>query len=220
MISLALRYMLAKKKQTLLILLGIFFGTCAFVMLSGLLLGWTECFEQEFVHNNAHIYIKGKNHLIEEHDLDRFFYSDNRPISWITPPSHEKNKASIENPKKWYTILKNDPRIYAFSPRFSTQASFKYGGKEFSFRLIGCYPDQENYIKNLKENILNGKFEDIAIGSNRLAIGEDMSKALGVKLYDNVMISVSQSTPIPFKVVAILKKPKNMWNFEAYGYFL
>lgn len=42
MFFLAIRYLLARRRQTLLTLLGIFFGTAAYVTISGFMLGFRE----------------------------------------------------------------------------------------------------------------------------------------------------------------------------------
>lgn len=218
MIFLALRYMFAKKKQTCFILLGIFLGTCGFVTLSGFLLGWQEYFIQEMVHNDAHLFIRAKKQPVQEHDLDRFFYSKNIILSWFTPPAKTNSSESIENPKKWTQILGTDPRVCAYSPRFNTMALFSGKTTEAILTsLIGCHPEQEIAIKNLKQYVTQGKFDDIAIGSNRLAIGEGLRKFLNVKLHQTIMVSVAQNPPIPFKVVAVFHTKNFITDLQAYG---
>ena len=217
MIALALRYLLAKKKQTCFILLGIFLGTCGFVTLSGFLLGWQEYFIHEMVHNDAHLYVRASKQAIGEHTLDRFFYPENKILSWITPPVKTDHSEFIDNPKKWTQLFKTDPRICAFSPRFTTQSSLSCGQNEFFASLIGCYPENEMAIKNLKGCVTQGKFEDISIGSNRLAIGEGLRGLLNVKLHQTVMVSVAQNPPIPFKVVAIFHSKNFATDYQAYG---
>jgi lipoprotein-releasing system permease protein len=209
--------MLAKKKQTCFILLGIFLGTCGFVTLSGFLLGWQEYFTREMVQNDAHLFIRANKQPIQEHDLDRFFYPEKTILSWITPPVKNDRSEFIENPKKWVEILKADPRISAFSPRFSALATFSFGEYEIFTSLIGCYPEHETEIKNLKQCATQGKFEDISIGSNRLAIGEGLAKQLNIKLYQTIMVSIAQDPPVPFKIVSIFHSKNYLTNSQAYG---
>ena len=60
MISIAIRYLLARRKQTILMLLGIFFGAMAYVAISGFMLGFQEYLVEQLISNNAHIQIRSR----------------------------------------------------------------------------------------------------------------------------------------------------------------
>lgn len=217
MIFLALKYILAKKKQSCLILLGIFLGTCGFVTISGLLLGWKEFFVQELIHKEAHLFIKPKKQLIKEHDLDNFFYKKNTIINWVNPPSKKNNSWVIENPSKWYKILNNDSDVLAFSPRFTAYANFSCARGRFSANIIGCHPDNEMDVKNIKPYVISGRFEDIQYGSNRIAIGDGIANVLGLKLNQTIKMSIDQNKFAPYKIVAIFKTKNPITNYQVYG---
>ncbi|HNL66896.1 MAG TPA: ABC transporter permease, partial [Leptospiraceae bacterium] len=54
MISIALRQMMARKRQTALTLLGIVFGSTAYIVMSGILLGFREYLVDQLINNDAH----------------------------------------------------------------------------------------------------------------------------------------------------------------------
>ncbi len=217
MISLAFRYMLARKKQTCFILLGIVLGTCGFVALSSLLLGWREYFMKELISNEAHLYIRSQKQPIREDELNRFFYPEDLGVSWLSPPVKHEKSEGIDNPKKWIALFGADSRVESHSPRLSAMASFSKGKEDAFSSLIGCYPEQETAVRDLKRHITQGSFEGIAIGGNRLAIGEALRQQLNVKLNQTVMVSISQNPPVPFKIAAIFKSKNYMLDLCAYG---
>lgn len=217
MISLALRYLFAKKKQTCFILLGIFLGTCGFVTLSGFLLGWQEYFTREMVHNDAHLFIRANRKPLKEHDLDRFFCGRNQILSWITPPLRPDYRESIENPQKWTQTFAADPRISAYSPRLNAMATFSYCNARCFVSFIGCDPEHESVIKDLKKDVTEGRIEDVSIGNNRLAIGEGLRSQLNAKLHQTVMVSIAPNPPVPFKIAAIYHSKNFLTDNQAIG---
>ena len=103
MISLALRYLLARRKQTILTFLGIFFGTVAFVAISGFMLGFREYLVEQLINNSAHVHIQAREDFLTEHSLDQDFYKkEYAHIFWDPPPSGRKDSAMVENPQNWY----------------------------------------------------------------------------------------------------------------------
>ena len=116
MIFLALRYLLARRRQTLLTLLGIFFGAGAYVAISGFMLGFREYLVDQLVNNNAQILIQAREDFLTEHSLDHAFYGDAyKHVFWISPPSGTKGNILVENPQKWYERLRDDARFAALA---------------------------------------------------------------------------------------------------------
>jgi len=219
MFFLALRYLFSKKRQTLLILLGIFLGSTCFVTVSGVMLGFREDIIKELVHNNAHIFINPREEFIEEHSLDKNFYpkDEYQHIFWTSAPSGRIQGNKIENPTKWYQVMQTDKHILAYSPRCCANATFSRGKSEISYYITGCHPAMELKIKDIKSIIQEGNFEDIAFGNNCLAIEEWLAKSLGVKLHQTILVSVGKNSPEPFKIVAIYKSEKHFFMPAAYG---
>ncbi|MEI6243187.1 MAG: ABC transporter permease, partial [Chlamydiota bacterium] len=218
MIFLAIRHLFAKKKQTLFTVLGIFFGTAAFVIISGMMLGFREYLLNELIFKDAHIYISAREEFLQEHSLDSYFSKNNSEhIFWNPGPSGRINSEKVDNPKKWVQILRQDPRVAHFSLQCTTPASLSYGKGEISVQLIGCNPEEQKFITSVGSQAIAGDFDDLSLGNNGLAIGYQIQKKLGVKLSQNVMVSTPNGSVIPFKVVAIFKKNNPIFDFSCYG---
>ena len=73
MLFLAIRHLLSRKKQTILILLGISLGTTMYVVISGMQLGMREFTLDRLLQNIAHIRISARDRLIDASEMtDRF----------------------------------------------------------------------------------------------------------------------------------------------------
>lgn len=202
MIFLALRYLLERKRQTFLTLLGVFFGTMAFVAVSGFFMGFQGFLVQQLVNNGAQVHIEMRQDYLKEHDLDvPFFGKKTLHTFWSPPPAGVEGYLDIQNPQAWYRRLNIDPRVEAFSPTLTAAALFNIGPISVAAGLIGCNPNQQAKVTTIADFMIAGKFSDLVFGGNRIILGDELMKRLGAGMQQNILISVGTSSPVPFKVV-------------------
>jgi lipoprotein-releasing system permease protein len=201
MIFLAFKHLFSRKRQTILTLLGIILGTVAYVVISGMMLGFREYLIQQLIDNDAHIHIEAKQVMLETHSLDEAFFPKAAYINWLIGPSGLKNNPRIINPQLWYDILENDPRVIAYSPQLTTQVILTKGGASTTTKLVGVTPSKQQQVTAISSYMIEGNFNDISGGGNRLAIGTDLLKKLGARVNDTIRVSNGKSEPVPFKII-------------------
>ncbi|MSR88290.1 MAG: ABC transporter permease [Candidatus Margulisbacteria bacterium] len=201
MIFLAFRQLVSRKRQTLLTLAGIILGTIAFIVISGIMLGFREFFIDQLVNNDAQVHITSKETIIDTPALSTFFFPKIEHVFWNTPPSTRKDHARIIYPAGWYKRLDNDPRIAAYSPQLKTQIILTHYGKAISGQLIGVVPSRQQHVTTIRNYVHGGKFTDIGAGSNRIILGQELLEKLGAHVTERIWISNGRSAPIPFKIV-------------------
>ena len=202
MIFLAIRYLLERKRQTVLTLLGVFFGTLAFVAVSGFFMGFQGFLVQQLVNNAAQIHIEKRQDYLSDHDLDLpFFGSSVLHTFWNPHPAGVKGYLDIQNPQAWYRRLSADPRVEAFSPTMTAATLFNIGPISVAANLIGCNPAQQSKVTTIADYMTAGKFADIAFGGNRVILGDELMKRLGAGMQQNILVSMGTNSPVPFKVV-------------------
>jgi lipoprotein-releasing system permease protein len=217
-IFLALRYLTARRRQTILTLLGIFFGAAAYVAISGFMLGFRYYLVDQLVNNSAHVHVQAREDFLTEHGLDEPFYGKLvRHVFWSTPPSGRKDNAIVENPQNWYKRLAADPRVAAYSPQLTANVIFSMGKATASAALIGCDPVQQVKVTTIGDYVVDGKWSDLTAGGNRIAIGDELRKKLGVLVSQNILVSSAKSPPTPFKVVAVFRTGSMQADTRAYG---
>lgn len=218
MIRLAFRYLLARPRQTLLMLLGFFFGTAAFVLLSGIMLGFRHYLVYQLINNDAHVHIEAREEFLDDKSLNKAFFGSLADlVVWDVPPSGRKDSNMVENPGAWYERLKNDPRVAAYTPRLSASVIFSKGKSTVPATLIGCDPVRQKQVTTIGDYMTEGRFEDIAGGGNRILIGDQLKQKLGVMLTQNVLVSVAGGTTAPFKVAGVFKTGSRAFDLQAYG---
>jgi lipoprotein-releasing system permease protein len=202
MIFLAIRYLIERKRQTLLTLLGVFFGTLAFVAVSGFFVGFQGFLVQQLVNNSAQVHIEARQDYLAPHDLDiAFFGSDVERAFWINPPAGMKGYIEVQNPQAWYSRLKQDPHVEAYSPQMTAPALFTLGKISVAANLTGCDPVRQSKVTSIADYMIQGKFTDIAVGGNRVILGDELMKRLGAAIQQTVLVSVGTNRPVPFRVV-------------------
>lgn len=218
MIRLAVRYLMARPRQTFLMVLGFFFGAASFVLLSGIMLGFRHYLVYQLINNDAHVHIEAREEFLTDQSLNRAFFGPLAElVVWDVPPSGRKDSTMVENPDAWYKRLRNDPRVAAFTPRLNASVIFSKGRATVSAQLIGCDPVRQLEVATIGDYIVEGRFQDIAAGGNRIVIGEELRKKLGVTLWQNILVSVPESQGVPFKVVAIFRTGSRLFDEQAYG---
>lgn len=205
MIFLSLRHLFSRKKQTILILLGITLGTTAYVAISGMMLGFQDYIIDRLVNNDAHIRISAREELITKEEMVQLFYpnleNSNRTILWSIPPSGRRDSKSIENPKYWFDKFANSTEVLAYSPQLTAQVLYKRGDLTITGRMIGSKPELEMRVSNISEYMKVGKFQDIGETGNRIVMGTGLLDRLGARVGETIMISSSSGSLVPFKIV-------------------
>ncbi len=217
MIFLAWRYLLARPRQTILTLLGIFFGTMAYISISGFLLGFRGFLVDQLVNNNAHVFIRAREDFLTEHSLDASFYPKALHIFWQPAPSGRKDADIVENPQAWYERLRADPRVVAFTPHLTAAVIFSNGKATVPTSITGCDPQQQKQVTTIGEDMIEGSFSDLAAGGNRVVVGSELQKKLGVRVLQNIWLAPAQGAAVPFKVVGVFKTGNLQADNLAYG---
>jgi lipoprotein-releasing system permease protein len=217
-ISLAIRYLFSKKRQSLFTLLGIFMGAAGFVIISGFFIGFKYFMIDNLVNNSAHIFIQARQDFLRPNSLDNAFFENKFDhIFWKSIPAGEKDYNRIESPQGWYERLDADPRVEAYSPQLVVAALFSKGGTSVSAGLTGCLPDKQSLVNTVAANMVEGKFSDIAVGGNRIIVGQELLRRLGAKISQNVMVSVGNKAQIPFQIVGTFDSGNKRSDLQAYG---
>ena len=206
MLFLALKHLTSRPRQTLLTLLGIIFGATAYVTISGFFLGFQGFLLEQLVNNDAHLHIGAREDFLSEHSLDQLFYHDEvAHVFWISPPSGRRHTIQVENPPLWYERLSHDKRVEAFAPQFSAQAIVRQAKSSVSATVIGCDPSRQVQVTNINDYMTQGKFADLALGSNRLVMGKGLLDKLGARINQVVQVSTGSGQLTPFKITGVFQ---------------
>jgi len=205
MIFLAFRYLIARKKQSILTLLGVALGTAAYVSFSAIMTGFQEVIIDQLVNNDAHVRITAKDELKTEWQFQNLFYPGYEHTFWVAPPTGRSTALKIDYPLGWFERLKADPRVLSFAPQIGAQVVFSKGGLTQGGRLQGVKPEDQIKVTNIDNYIIEGSFKSLSIGGQRIIVGAGLIKKLGARLNDTILIATGVGSPKPFKISGVFK---------------
>lgn len=204
MFFLSWRQLMARKKQTVLILLGISFGTLLFVSISGVQLGMRQYIVEQLLNNTAHVLIKGAERDIIKDDVARAFFKPEEFIRWIVPPMGKRAEVRLQNYAGWYERLSSDPNVLDFVPRLATNALISNGKFTTTIGLTGTIPERHLRTTPVQKYLKEGSFSDLSSGGDHLVVGSGVAQKIGARLGQFVNVSSGTSDARPFKLIGIL----------------
>jgi lipoprotein-releasing system permease protein len=216
MIFLSLKHLFARKKQSLLILLGIVIGTASYVAISGMMMGFQTKLMDQLVNNDAHIRISAREESLTTQALDS--YSEVDHVFWSIPPSGRKDSAKIEYPIGWFNKLDLDPDVLFYAPQVNLNVIFNRAQVTQSGRLIGADPSKQEKIANIDKYMISGKLMDIGNSGNHLVLGKMLAEKLGARSSETIFVTSGNGAPLPFKIVGIFETgSRNIDEATAYS---
>ena len=198
MMFLSIRQLMARKKQSLLILLGITIGSAAYVAISGMMLGFQSYMLEQLVNNEAHIRISAREEILTAEDMASFPEASH--VFWQIPPSGRKDSTRIEYPLGWFRKLDADKDVAAYSPQVVAQVIFTQNKITKVGRIIGSQYERQLKVTNIEDYMKTGSFKDIGSSGNRLIMGTQLMELLGTRLDETVLVSTGGDKPQVFKI--------------------
>lgn len=199
MMFLSIRQLMARKKQSLLILLGITIGSAAYVAISGMMLGFQSYMLEQLVNNEAHIRISAREEILTAKNMAS--YPEASHVFWIIPPSGRKDSTRIEYPLGWFKKLDADKDVAAYSPQVVSQVIFTQNKITKVGRVIGSQYERQIKVTNIENYMKSGNFKDMGNSGNRLIMGTKLMELLGSRLQETIIVSTGSSKPQTFKIV-------------------
>lgn len=200
MIFIALRQLWARKRQTILTLVGVVFGAAAYIAISGILLGFREYLLDQMVNNDAHVRVSAKARLVEETTFDPIFTRQGESLFWKVPPSGRKDSQKIDNAQEWIQRLRNDKDVEAYAPQLNVTVLYRKGKITQNGRVMGIDPVRQPRVAQLEKYILKGTLREIAENGQKILIGEGLRINLGLAYGDSLTVITSRGETQQFKV--------------------
>ncbi|EMY78002.1 MacB-like periplasmic core domain protein [Leptospira weilii serovar Ranarum str. ICFT] len=215
MLFIAIRQMFARGKQTLTTLSGIVLGTAAFIIISGVLLGFRGYLVDQLINADCHVRISPRQEIIQPDSMDDLFPGEN--VFWLSPPSGKRGSTYLNKATLWYERLEQDKDVEAYSPQVSGRVFLFSGSNHETGKVIGIIPSRQIRITPLADYVTEGSVESLSAG-NRIVLGDGLAKLLGLGLGKTVWVSSGFQEKTPFRISGIFRSGnKALDDSVAYG---
>lgn len=201
LIFIALKHLLARKRQSLVSLAGIILGVAFFLAISSIMQGSEQDFIKRLVDNSPHITISDEYRDPRPQPAEKMFQDSLVSIRNVKPMTETRG---IRGYEKILTSLKNDTTIKA-SPVLAGQAIISYAGQERGITLNGMIPEEIDLVSTIRDYMVEGSLDRLFGNPDGILIGVTLAKDLSLKLNDTITLVAQTGEIKRFKILGIFK---------------
>lgn len=197
--GIALRHLLARKRQTLVSLFGIVLGTAFFLGISALMQGSETDFIHRLIDNSPHITVQ-----------DQFRNPQSQPIAQMYPSAliqmhrvrPETETRGIRHYEQALDYLQSFPGLKA-SPMLQGQGLVSFAGKDEALSLNGMVPKDIEKVSTIGNYMIEGSIRDLTANPDGVIIGSELARILSLEKGESITISAATGQVHSFKIVGI-----------------
>ncbi len=197
----ALKHLLARKRQSLVSLMGIILGVAFFLAISSIMQGSEQDFIKRLVDNSPHITISDEYRNPRIQPAEKLFPDSVIGIRNIKPLTETRG---IRGYEKILQTLKSMDGAKA-SPVLVGQGIISYAGQEKGITLNGMIPEEIDTVSTIRDYIVEGNLDRLFGNPDGILIGVTLAKNLSLNLNDTITIVAQNGEVRRFKIVGIFK---------------
>jgi lipoprotein-releasing system permease protein len=204
-ISIAKTHLLARKKQSLIAMLGVTFGIAMFILMISFMKGVNQFLEDTMLSSTPDIHIFNDVSTDYSRSITADYFAGQSKEVIVHHPKPKQINRNIKNVEKILADLKKDPDVFAISPQLSTQVFYTYGPVQINGYINGVDIMQEAALYHIDEKIVSGHIEQLLTTDNGILMGVGLASKLNVKVGDIVRLATPTGTSMRFRIVGIFK---------------
>lgn len=201
LISMALRHLLARKRQSLVSLLGIILGVGFFLTISSLMQGSERDFIRRLIDNAPHITVS-----------DDFRSPRPQPVYTVYPEAVIELRGS--RPQTETRGIRGFERILeslrqqsglAASPALAGQALVSFAGRDVAVTLNGMVPADIVAVTTIADHMTEGRIEDLDANPNGIIIGEELARKMSLRRGRTITLAAPNGQVRAFKIIGLFR---------------
>ncbi|CEK12175.1 FtsX-like permease family protein [Legionella hackeliae] len=200
-LSIALKHLLSRKRQSLVSLMGIILGVAFFLTISSLMQGSEQDFIRRLIDNSPHITIVDEYRNPRLQPIQQLYNEGVIEIRNVKPLTETRGIRGYEQIMKY---LHTFPGLLA-SPVLVGQALVSFAGRDVSITLNGMIPEEIKKVSTIENYMIAGTIDDLVINSDGIAVGSELARKLSLKLGDNITVTAPAGQVRVFKILGIFR---------------
>jgi lipoprotein-releasing system permease protein len=208
LVYIALKHLLARKRQSLVSVMGIVLGVAFFLAISSLMKGSENDFIQRLVDNAPHVTISDTFRSARIQPAQRLFGEDNVEVRHVKPLTETRG---IRNYKQILETLKATEGVAA-SPVMAGQALVNFAGKDFGVTLNGMIPSEVMSVSTIEKYMIVGSINDLIANADGIIIGAELARKLSLSQGDNITVASTTGQLRIFKILGIFRTGRGSYD--------
>lgn len=207
-VAIALKHLLARKRQSLVSLMGIVLGVAFFLAISSLMRGSENDFIRRLVNNNPHITVSDEYRDPRRQPLYDVYTKGAVEVKNVKPLTETRGIRGYEQALEY---LRTFPGLRA-SPVLAGQALVNFAGKDVGVTLNGMIPSEITSVTTIAQYMLEGSIDDLTGNPDGIIIGAGLARKLALNKGDNISIAATTGQVRTFKILGIFRIGRSSYD--------
>lgn len=199
--DIAIRHLLARKRQSVVSLLGIVLGVAFFLAISSLMQGSEKDFIRRLVDNSPHITLQDEYRHPRVQPVHTAYPGAAVELPRVKPLNETRGLRGYEQIRE---SLRRMPGILA-SPVLTGQALIHYAGRDMAVALNGMIPDEIRSVSTIQNYMLEGSIDDLIANPDGIVVGAELARLLSLSRGDHITVSSATGQLRDFKILGIFR---------------
>lgn len=200
-LTIAIKHILARKRQSFVSLLGIIIGVAFFLAIASLMQGSQNDFIKRLIDNSPHITVHDEYRDAKIQPVERLYKDRVVELRSLQPLPETRG---IRGYKQVVEDLKSRPGVRA-SATLTGQAILNYAGRDNAIVLNGMIPADMKDLTTIEENMKVGTIDDLIANRNGVIVGAELCRRLMLDIGNNITLTSSTGQVRTFKIVGIFQ---------------
>lgn len=201
-IQIAFTHLRAKPRQTLIAMLGVTFGISMYIAMISMMTGLNDFTEQMTMAISPDIRIYNDKTEPEPPLIDRI---NPEGIRLLHHPRPRQENPRIRNARQIADIIRARPEVKGVSAQVASQAFYNYGPVQLNGSILGVDVLQEDKLYHIRDQMQEGKIEDLIAYPDAVIMGAGLAKKLQVKKGDRVTVTTPEGITLTLKICGVYK---------------
>ena len=197
--GIAVRHLMARKRQTSVSLAGIVLGTAFFLGISAMMQGSEADFIHRLIDNSPHITVEDEYRNPHVQPVALRYPGALVQMHRVKPETETRGIRNYQQSLAWVRSL---PGLKA-SAVLEGLGLLSFAGKDESLSLNGMVPTDINLVSTLESFMIDGRIADLASDPDGIIIGKELARILSLERGESIAISAAAGQTHSFKIVGI-----------------
>jgi lipoprotein-releasing system permease protein len=193
----AVRHLLARKRQSLVSLSGIIIGVAFFLSISSMMQGSERDFIRRLVDNAPHITVSDSFRTSRKQAAAMRYADVEVEIRHVTPLTETRGIRGYRNILQYLSGMEG----VRSSSVLMGQVLLSFAGRERSINLNGMIPQDIFDVTTISEHMVEGSVEDLISDRNGVIMGRVLMEQLGLRVGSTVTFSSASGQRRVFRIV-------------------
>lgn len=201
LLTIALKHLLARKRQTFVSVFGIVLGVAFFLTIASLMQGSEKDFIRRLVDNAPHITVVDEYRTPREQPLFQIYSEGAVEVRKPKPLTETRGLRGFE---RILDQVRSIPGALA-SPVLTGQGLVSFAGRDIGISIDGMVPSEIQQVTTIQKYMIEGSVDNIVANPDGIVIGAELARKLSFSLGDNLTVVSPIGQVKVFKIVGIFR---------------